>query len=267
VPELVGLSEGAAQQALTAANLAFAEAKQASSDADRGRVVAQSPDPQAPAAPGSVVTITIGSGMTLIDVPDGLVGKNIDEATQTLQAAGFTVVSQETDGTQPANQVIGTDQPAGKALPEGTPITLQYSNNALLLMPSITGQTPDRAARTLQNLGWGGSVDTLSVTQTPTNAQVGSIVTQDPAPGAVVNKVGTPIQIGVGVKQITMPNLVGKTQPQAATALSQVGATAVTFTDAGAGPRGQAGKVKSQSAPPNSAITPETPVVIAVYSS
>ena len=179
---------------------------------------------------------------------------------------GSPSCQQETDGTQPANQVIGTDQPAGKALPEGTPITLQYSNNALILMPSIAGQTPDRAARTLQNLGWGGSVDTLSITQTPTTAQPGTIVSQDPAPGAVVKKFGTPIRIGVGVKQITMPNVVGKTQAQAAAQLAQAGATAVTFTDAGAGPRGQAGKVKSQSSPPNSAITPETPLLIAVYS-
>jgi len=267
VPELVGLSEGAAQQALTAANLAYAEAKQPSSDADRGRVVAQSADPLSPIAPGSVVTITIGTGMTLIDVPDGLVGKTLDEATRSLQAAGFAVLPVETDGTQPVNQVIGTDQPSGKALPEGTPITLQYSNNALMLMPPITGQTPDRAARTLQNLGWGGSVDTLSVTEAPTTAQVGSIVTQNPAPGAVVNKFGTPIQVGVGVRQITMPNLVGRTQAQAAAQLAQAGATKVTFTDAGAGPRGQAGRVKSQSSPPNSAITAETPLQIAVYTS
>jgi serine/threonine-protein kinase len=267
VPELIGLTEGAAQQALTAANLAFAEAQQPSSDADRGHVVAQSADAQSPIAPGSVVTITIGTGMTLIDVPDGLVGKSVDEATETLRAAGFDVLPVEADGTQPANQVIGIDQPAGKALPEGTPITLRYSNNALMLMPAITGQNPDRAARTLQNLGWGGSVDTLSVTQAPTSSQVGSIVTQDPAPGQVVNKFGTPIRVGVGVKQITMPNVIGKTQEQAAAQLSRAGATAVTFTDAGAGPRGQAGKVKSQSAPPNSAITSETPVLIAVYSS
>jgi serine/threonine-protein kinase len=267
VPELIGLTEGAAQQALTAANLAYVEAQQPSSDADRGHVVAQSADPQSPTAPGSVVTITIGTGMTLINVPDGLVGKTVDEATQTLKAAGFAVLPVEADGTQPVNQVIGTDQPAGKALPEGTPISLQYSNNALMLMPPITGQTPDRAARTLQNLGWGGSVETLSVTDVPTTSQVGSIVSQNPAPGAPVNKFGTPIQIGVGVRQITMPDLVGRTQPQAAAQLARAGASAVTFSDAGAGPRGQAGRVKSQSAPPNSAITSDTPLLIAVYSS
>jgi beta-lactam-binding protein with PASTA domain len=70
----------------------------------------------------------------------------------------------------------------------------------------------------------------------------------------------------VGVKQITMPNVVGKTRNQAAELLRQAGATNVTYSDAGTAPRGQSGRVKSQSPPANSAVGSDTAIVISVYS-
>ena len=54
---------------------------QSSSDADKGKALAQDPAPQTQVAPGTVVKVTVGTGLETVQVPDGLVGKSLDEAT------------------------------------------------------------------------------------------------------------------------------------------------------------------------------------------
>ncbi|HEY5114324.1 MAG TPA: PASTA domain-containing protein, partial [Nakamurella sp.] len=267
VPDLVGGSADSAKNAVADSQLVYAEQQQPSSDADRGRVLAQVPDAQTAVPPGSTITVTVGTGQPLVTVPENLVGKSADEASQLLQAAGLSAVTQDGDGTEPVGQVIATDQPGNRPLPQGTPVTLTVSNNTLMVMPALQSQAPNRAVATLQNLGWAGDLGTLSMAgqATPSQALIGAVISQTPAAGSVVPKIGTPVHVGVGVRQITVPNLVGKTQAQAAALLGQAGATNVTFVDVGTAPRGQAGKVKSQSVPVNSPVAADTPIAISVY--
>ena len=75
---------------------------QSSSDADKGKALAQDPAPQTQVAPGSPVKVTVGTGLETVQVPDGLVGKSLDEATAILAAAKLQVVSQEADGIEAA---------------------------------------------------------------------------------------------------------------------------------------------------------------------
>ncbi|HEY4991833.1 MAG TPA: PASTA domain-containing protein, partial [Nakamurella sp.] len=203
----------------------------------------------------------------LVTVPGDVIGKNIDEATQILQQARLTVVAQDADGTQPVNQVIGMDQQPGKQVPEGTPVTLSYSNNTLMTMPGVQGQSPDQAVATLQSVGWAGDLSGLLQTPqaAPNGSSIGSVVNQDPAAGSVVKKIGTPVRVGVGTRQLTVPNLIGKTQNQAAALLKQAGATNVSYVDAGSAPAGQAGRVKSQSAPANTTLASDAVITVSVY--
>jgi beta-lactam-binding protein with PASTA domain len=80
-----------------------------------------------------------------------------------------------------------------------------------------------------------------------------------------VRKTGTPVTVALGVRQITVPDLVGKTQKQAAALLDKAGATKVTYTNAGTPPRGQAGRVQGQSVPANTAVPADTPITVSVY--
>ncbi len=66
-------------------------------------------------------------------------------------------------------------------------------------------------------------------------------------------------------RQITVPDLIGKTQKQAAALLAKAGATKVTYTNAGTPPRGQAGRVQGQSVPANTAVPADTPIAVNVY--
>ena len=164
------------------------------------------------------MTVTVGTGLTLVTVPAGVVGESLDEATAILQAAQLTVVAQDGDGVEPPDQVIAMDQQPGQRIPEGTPVTLTISNNTLMTMPNLQNQTRDQAVATLRGLGWAGDPGSLGVTEqaTATPDQIGAVLSQQPAAGAAVGKTGTPVTVALGVQQITVPDLVGKTQKQAA---------------------------------------------------
>jgi beta-lactam-binding protein with PASTA domain len=263
----VGNLAAAAEQAITNAHLRYAEQLQASADPDRGKVIAQDPPPQTQVTPNATVTVTIGTGLTLVTVPDGVVGKSLDEATAILQAAQLIVVAQDGDGVEPPHQVIAMDQQPGRRIPEGTPVTLTISNNTLMTMPDLQNQTPDQAVATLRGLGWAGDAGSLAVTEQATTspALIGAVLTQQPSPGSVVRKSGTPFAVALGVRQITVPDLIGKTQKQAAALLNKAGATTVTYTNAGTPPRGQAGRVQGQSVPANTAVPADTPITVNVY--
>ena len=267
VPDVVGDTPAVAQQAITGANLVYAEKSEPSSDADKGRVIAQDPASTSAVAPSATVTVTIGSGMTMVTVPKGIVGKDVAAATAMLEKAKLTVVTEDGDSGKPANQVIAVDQRAGDKIPEGTPVTLTISNNSRMAMPNVQNQTPDQAVATLRSKGWQGDTGTLTITeQVTTNpAQVGVVLSQQPAVGAGVNKTGTPVSVAVGVRGITMPDLVGKTRQQAETLLQRAGATNVTFIDAGTPPRGQAKRVQSQSVPPNTGVGADAAITVSVY--
>ncbi len=267
VPDLDGLTPDQARLALSAVGLAYDEQQQPSSDADRGKVLAQSPAAHEQSPPGGTVAVTVGTGMTMVAVPDGIIGVSVDDATAILAGAGLTAVGVEQDGTQAAGTVLATDYAPGQRVPEGSPITLDYSNNALMVMPNLTGRGRDAAATLLQAQGWAGDAGTITVSSAPATSPnlIGAVVTQQPAAGTAVRKLGTPVAVGIGVQQITMPALVGKTRSTAENLLRAAGATRVTFADGGAAPRGQAGRVAAQSVPAGTSITVDTALVVTVY--
>jgi len=262
VPNVVSYTPDAAKKALNDANLQYQEVPQSSSDADKGKALAQDPAAQAQVVPGSTVKVTIGTGLQTVQVPDGIVGQSLDQATAALGAAKLQVVSQEADGTEPANQVTG--MAAGTRVQEGTPITLTVSNNSLMVMPNLQNSTPDQAIGILQDNGWKGDAGSLSksskVTTNP--GLVGAIVSQSPAQGTVVPKAGTAVSVVVGEAGTeNVPNVVGKTEVDARAAMA--GIPNVTWGVAGATPPGQAGTVQGQTA---AGVVPiGTPVTVNVY--
>ena len=264
VPNVVSYTPDAAKKALNDANLQYQEVPQSSSDADKGKALAQDPAPQAQVVPGSTVKVTIGTGLETVQVPDGLVGQSLDEATAALTGAKLQVVSQEADGTEPANQVTEMDPAPGTRVQEGTTITLTVSNNSLMVMPSLQNSTPDQAVGILQDNGWKGDAGSLSKsTKVTTNpGLVGAILSQSPAQGAVVPKVGTAVSVVVGEAGTeTIPDVVGKTEADARAAMA--GIPNVTWGVAGDTPPGKAGTVQGQTAA--GVVQVGTPVTVNVY--
>jgi serine/threonine-protein kinase len=214
--------------------------------------------------PGSVVKVTVGTGLATVQVPDGIVGQPLDAATAALTAAKLQVVSQEADGTEPANQVLTMDPLPGVKVQEGTPITLTVSNNALMVMPNLKNSTPGEAVSVLNDQGWRGDADSITRSTTPvTNpGLVGAIVDQSPAAGSVVPKTGTAVRVTVGVvTQINIPTVTDL--PEAAARAAMAGIPNVTFAVVGGTPPGKAGIVQGQTV--SGTVDAGTPVTVNVY--
>lgn len=200
VPNVVSYTPEEAKKALNEANLQYEEVPQSSSDADKGKALAQDPAAQTQVQPGSTVKVTVGTGLQVVQVPDGLVGASLDDATRVLTEAKLEVVSQTADSAEPVNEVTAADPAPGTRVQEGTPITLTVSNGNLMFMPNLVNSTPAEAVAALRARGWQGSIDTLrQTTQEVTNpGLVGAIISQNPPSGATVPKT-TAVRVVVGV--------------------------------------------------------------------
>ncbi|WP_166442294.1 Stk1 family PASTA domain-containing Ser/Thr kinase [Nakamurella flava] len=209
VPNVVTYSPEAAKQALNEVNLQYEEVQASSSDADKGKALSQDPAPQAQVAPGTVVKVTIGTGLQTVQVPDGIVGQAVAQAQAALAAAKLQVVVNQTDSSLPSGQVISMDPAPGARVQENTVVTLQVSNGQLFKMPNLQNRSAESALNQLANAGWdGNSGDLTRRTQQVTQpGLVGAVIGQDPAAGSEVPKTGTPITltIGVGAAPTTPP--------------------------------------------------------------
>ncbi|MYV43213.1 PASTA domain-containing protein, partial [Streptomyces sp. SID1328] len=91
IPDVSGEDAESARQDLTDAGLKVKiAAERVNSDYDKGQVVSQSPEPGTWGAEGDTVTLTLSKGPEMVKVPD-VVGSNVDDAHQKLEAAGFEV--------------------------------------------------------------------------------------------------------------------------------------------------------------------------------
>ncbi len=264
VPNVVSYTPEDAKRALNEANLQYEEVPQPSSDADKGKALAQDPAAQAQVTPGTVIKVTVGTGLETVEVPDGIVGRSLDEATALLTAAKLQVVSTEVDGIEPLNQVTQMDPASGERVQEGTPVTLTVSNNALMVMPRVTNQSANEAVGTLQSVGWSGNLDTLTRREQETTnpGLVGAVLSQSPDAGAVVPKIGTAVTVVVGIPaKVNMPNVVGRTEAEARAAIA--GIPNVSFALVAGTPPGQAGRVQGQTA--GGVVDLGTPINVAIW--
>jgi serine/threonine-protein kinase len=91
VPDVTGEDLDQARADLEDAGLEVKTAPQRINSAyDAGQVAAQTPDSGAWAAEGDTVTLVLSKGPEMVEVPD-VVGENVDDAEQELEAAGFDV--------------------------------------------------------------------------------------------------------------------------------------------------------------------------------
>lgn len=157
VPDLVGLSEDEARRAVTDANLAWAEPKEAySDDAPIGEVTSTDPEIGSPQPPGTEVTATLSAGPEPIPVPE-VVGSTQDEATTALEDADLTVTIAEDRVNHdeiPAGSVVSRD-PGDETLHRGDDVTLTLSDGPELIeVPNVFAQSYTSAEAELTDLGF-----------------------------------------------------------------------------------------------------------------
>ncbi|MEU6157263.1 Stk1 family PASTA domain-containing Ser/Thr kinase [Streptomyces sp. NPDC047130] len=125
VPDVTGTELDEARAELRAAGLKVRiDPQEVHSQHERGQVAQQSPRPGERAGEGDTITLALSKGPEMIEVPD-VTGRSVDEATATLEAAGFEV-DEDRGLLGIFRDTVKSQSPsAGDKAPKGSTITLR----------------------------------------------------------------------------------------------------------------------------------------------
>lgn len=129
VPNVSGMTEAEAVQALMQANLVLGETiLESSEEVEEGRVTRTSPAGDSTVKEDAEVDLFISTGKETVEFQD-YAGEPFEEARARLTELGFTVEQEnESSDTVPAGYIISQDIPAGEeVVPEETTVTLTVS--------------------------------------------------------------------------------------------------------------------------------------------
>jgi beta-lactam-binding protein with PASTA domain/serine/threonine protein kinase len=184
VPELKGMTEDDAQDALAARHLAFGTSQERWSDTvPRGEVITSKPKTGTTLRPDTAVDLLVSKGPKPVTLKDW-VGEDGDDALAWLEDKGLDgeVVSEEYSDTVDDGDVISMDPPGGTTLHRGDPVQLVVSRGPELVeVPSVRAQGVDAATATLEALGF--HVETRKATG---YLGLGYVFSQDPGGGDMV---------------------------------------------------------------------------------
>jgi len=187
VPDVVGMTQSAAESAITGADLTVGTVTQQSSGSvPQGKVIGADPAVGTPEQPKTLVNLVVSSGPQPVNVPN-VVGEPQGQATSDLQNAGFAVQvnPNQVSSAVPAGSVA-TMSPPGSSAAAGSTITLTISSGpAQVTVPDVSGDTEAQARTALNAAGFKVKVHHYSLFGTPT------VVSEDPSGGSQADQGST----------------------------------------------------------------------------
>ncbi|GIE91757.1 Stk1 family PASTA domain-containing Ser/Thr kinase [Actinoplanes regularis] len=206
MPDLTGLTEPKAQDKLTQLGFTNIAPNQPVEENDcKGEVKNQTPTPGTTVPVDTQVTYTICNAPDKVTVPTNLVGGTRAAAEAALKDKKLLPVFKSVNSTLPKGQVISVDK-EGEQVEPGTEITVQISNNNLVLVPNVVGRSEEAATVLLQNAGL--NVDVINV---DSGGEPGKVIAQSKKANSKVES-GTQVQITVVSEEAT-PNPSDSTSP------------------------------------------------------
>jgi eukaryotic-like serine/threonine-protein kinase len=223
VPQLVGKDKDAAIDLLQSAGLdpdccgtEFSEKVAA------GVVISADPD-GGEAIRGTDVRLVVSKGPERFEVSRDMIGRPLDEVqAEIADTIPVTVqVVQDYDNEVPVGHVTGFDPEVGTELKRGQELTVYVSRgHEPVTVPAVVGLSPEEATANLEGLGFtvkrseGRSAD----------VDPGQVMGVDPASGRQAPYQSTvTIQVSVGLPQVTVPDVVGKSEREATALLEAAG--------------------------------------------
>ena len=178
VPDLIGKTEAQARAEIGNAGLAVGDVEfREDANVRADRVIEQDPNRDQFADPGTEVDIVVSSGKPLVDVPF-VVGQPRPAAAATLRDANLEVTMQERESDEPAGRVLSTDPPGGDKVPEGTLVTVFYSDGPEQV-PGVVGLQRPEAEQVIRDAGF-----VPDVVEDPNSTEPrGTVIRQSPAGG------------------------------------------------------------------------------------
>jgi serine/threonine-protein kinase len=228
VPELIGQEQSAAIDLLQEAGLDPDCCEEVwSEEFPAGAVMSTAPE-AGEAIRGTDVRLVVSQGPERFTVPADLVNQPATDAVAFLQdeRSALQVTTEERyDDDVKAGLVIDFDPPAGTEMRRDEVVTVIVSlGHAPVEVPDVTGQSPEQAQANLEALGF-----TVTRGEDGRSADVdkGEVMTVSPGPGDDAQPFGSDVTITVsaGLPLVTVPDVVGMNEEEAAAALQAAGLT------------------------------------------
>ena len=185
VPGVMFYTQQQAEQQLNDRNLSPVVQTTNGPSGTRGQVVKQDPTAQATVTPGSDVTIVINLGPKTAQIPTGLKGLSVKDATKKLTDAGFKVSEQKATTETPTDKkgtVVQVSPDEGATAAVGSTVTIFVATGESSV-PNLGGLSVADAKSYASDQGF-TNVVVAGETET-TQAAPGTIVSQDPQQGVV----------------------------------------------------------------------------------
>ena len=222
VPGLVGRPVAQAQAGLAAASLSMDEQDEFSETAAKGTVLRVEPAAGTELSKDSTVRVVVSKGQERYVVPK-LVGTKASDAAGVLGPLTLAVggTKQQWSETVPKGRVISQSPDPNASVKRGTPVDLVVSKGPEPIeVPKVTGTPFDAASAKLGGLGFqvrrGADVNSDSV-------PAGSVVSQDPASGALHRGDAVTLVVSKGPVMVQVPNVVDQPDAAAEKALTDLG--------------------------------------------
>lgn len=203
VPNLVGMTEDEAQEALNKVELGLRVSDYVKDDlVEKGQIISQTTKSGSAVAKKTTIEVIVSDGPEMFDIPD-VVGKTSEDAQAALDALGLEVVIQgQTSDSIETNIVISNSPKAPTQVKKGDTITLIVSKGPeQAIIPSLLGKSVSDARTALESAG----LKLGNTTQEANDSYAsGQIFYQDYTSGDKVNK-GTTVNVKVstGPQQTT----------------------------------------------------------------
>lgn len=222
IPEVVGLTEADAGDALEAVGLVVGEIEPRFSEEPSGTVISQTPEPGVKVEPGTEVMLAVSKGTELFTMPD-YSGMTEDAAAAALREDGFELDTPQREYSKEVadGTVIRQTPEPGAQVPAGTRVVLFVSKGTQLTqVPSVTGKTQGEAQSTLEDAGFD-----VKVTEAPSDTvDDGTVISQSPEGGVSV-EAGSEVKIVVssGPDLVEVPAVIGELEADAIQMLTDAG--------------------------------------------
>jgi beta-lactam-binding protein with PASTA domain/tRNA A-37 threonylcarbamoyl transferase component Bud32 len=220
LPSVIGKTADEAEAILTDLDLVV-ERQFENNEADQNIVFAQDPTAGEKVESGSRVVIKVSQGEAPVKVPS-VAGESVEEAVETLRAAGFEVQqSTQADADAPAGRVLSQDPRGGQEAPKGSIVRLVVSSGKpKVAVPHVAGKEENPAKDEILNAG----LRVLTVEEASSTVAEGTVIRTDPAGGTEVDQ-GTTVTVVVssGREMVRVPDVTGRTESAATAELRNAG--------------------------------------------
>ncbi|GJL57657.1 MAG: hypothetical protein NPIRA03_05140 [Nitrospirales bacterium] len=255
VPDVVGLTQTAAQTEITNAGLTVGTVTSTNSQTVAiGRVISQTPAPGTSVNAGSAVNFVVSQGTAVPNV----VGLAEAAAQTAITNVGLTVgdVTTTASPTVPPGNVISQNPEAGSNVAPGSAVALVVSLGPVV--PDVVGLTQAAAQSAITTAGL--TVGTVTTATSPT-VSIGRVISQTPSSGTSVTE-GSAVNMVVSLGA-AVPNVVGLAQAAAQSAITTAGLIVGTVTTA-TSPTVAIGAVISQNPTAGNNVAPGSTVALVI---